>query len=47
MIRKMLSLAVEAAKDLCLSIFGKATDGFALWRWDAPTQRQSTEETSK
>ena len=27
-------------KDLCLSIFGKATDGFALWRWDAPTQRQ-------
>lgn len=24
-------------KDLMLSIFGKATDGFALWRWAAPS----------
>lgn len=28
-------------KDLMLSIFGKATDGFALWRWSPPPLRSA------
>lgn len=31
-------------KDLMLSVFGMGLKGFDVWRWDAPTQRQSNGE---